>query len=278
MTTGNAKIPVTVAVLTFNSGETLARALESVKDFAEIIVCDGGSNDETLNIARTYGARIISQDPGFKNGEKKIIDFAGVRNQTLAAASHGWFLYIDSDEYIGKEVAEEIGEIAAAGAAPAAYWVPRRYVLNGQTIDCAATYPGNKQIRFFHRDAVNKFVKTIHEKIELKQNAPVKVFAGPMFVPLSPDPMEMRRKWEHYITLECARRGRITFWQWLLVCTENAKISALYLFRFLRNLMFCRGARLPWRLERERHIYHVNICRRFWHLIGARRGRSEKSS
>ncbi len=53
------KIKCTVAVLTKNNEATLKRALESSKDFAEIIVVDGGSTDRTLDIARAYGLSLI---------------------------------------------------------------------------------------------------------------------------------------------------------------------------------------------------------------------------
>jgi len=55
------KIPASVGILTLNSGKTLRRALNSLTDFAEIIVCDGNSTDDTLEIAREYGAKIIRQ-------------------------------------------------------------------------------------------------------------------------------------------------------------------------------------------------------------------------
>ena len=84
------KIPATVTVLTRNSGKTLERALASVRDFDEIIVCDGGSTDETLEIAHKHGARVIAQDGQFHDAKGKIYDYAGVRNQTLHAARHNW--------------------------------------------------------------------------------------------------------------------------------------------------------------------------------------------
>ena len=67
MSDKKATIHATVGILTFNSAQTLERALESVKDLAEIIICDGGSTDATREIALKYGARIIDQDKKFKN-------------------------------------------------------------------------------------------------------------------------------------------------------------------------------------------------------------------
>lgn len=257
------KILCTVAVLTRNSEATLKRALESVKDFSEIIVCDGGSKDRTLDIARAYGCKIVPQDPAFKDESGRIKDFSGVRNQTLLIASHDWYAYLDSDEVFTRELVAEIGNIIERGAEQAAYWIKRKYVVDEEIVDCAATYPA-KQKRFFHCKAVNRFIKQIHERIELKEGTAVKTLENYMLVPLSNDPKVMRQKWVHYINLESARRGKISFWQWLLVCLENLKVSLLYLFRYGRNVVFCSGTKMPWALEWERHVYHFNLCRALW--------------
>ncbi|MDO8590940.1 MAG: glycosyltransferase, partial [bacterium] len=234
------KIRCTVAILTFNSGATIKAALESVKNFTEIIICDGGSTDETLSIARAYGARIIVQAPEFKGEGNRISDFSGVRNQTLAVASFPWFFFLDSDELMTPKLEAEVASVISSMRRAAAFWVPRKYTLEGEIVDCAATYP-TKQMRFFHRSAVVGFIKTIHERIEVKQSVPILNLINFMLVPLNPNPAFHRLKWDRYIDLEIARRGKISMWQWISSCVENAKISSLYLFRYLRDLVFCRG-------------------------------------
>ena len=260
------KINCTVGILTFNSEATIKAALESVKNFKEIIVCDGGSIDETLPLARAYGAKVIVQSPKFKNDDNKIIDFAGVRNQMLLVASSPWFFFLDSDELMSPALETEIDSIISDDHPASAFWVPRKYTLEGKAVDCAATYP-TKQMRFFHRDAVTGFIKTIHERIEVKPGAPILDLKNFMLVPFNSDPLFHRRKWQHYIELEVVRVGKVSLFKWSSICVENLKISILYAFRYLRNLLFCRGRRMPWRLEWERHKYHFDTCRRFWRLI-----------
>lgn len=261
------KIPCTVGILTFNSAATLKAALESVTNLAEVIICDGGSTDETLSLARAYGARIIVQAPEFKSEDNKIIDFSGVRNQMIAAASCEWFFSLDSDELMTFALQAEIETLISSSHPSAAFWVPRKYQLEGVTVDCASTYPTNQQMRFFHHDAVTGFIKTIHERIEVRQGSPVFTLKNFMLVPVNPDPAFHRAKWRHYIELEVVRRGKISLWGWLVSCAENFKISVLYISRYASNLLFCKGTRLPWALEWERHVYHINTCRRFWKLV-----------
>lgn len=130
------KIPCSISILTFNSGATLRRCLDSVREFDDIVVCDGGSTDDTVSIANDYGCRIIYQDQCFKNPNNTIADFSGVRNQQLDAARFDWFMFIDSDEYISEGLVEEIREVVARDLSqPAIFMVPRKYVRDGYVID-----------------------------------------------------------------------------------------------------------------------------------------------
>lgn len=252
-------IPCSVAILTFNNEATVSRALESAKDFDDIIVCDGGSTDRTLEIARSYGATIIHQDTQFKFHNNKIRDYSGVRNQTLAAAKHKWFFFLDSDEYLTPEIVAEITSIVLdKRAMPAACWVPRKYVLKGTIIKCATTYP-NRQMRFFHRDATERFIKEVHERIKVKDGAPVLSLKKYMLVPMCDSIVEVRKKWQYYANLESTRPEIINIWLVCKVIYGNVKISTLFILRYIRNLFFCRGPRVPFVHEMERHVYHIQI-------------------
>src|SRR5258705_12345481 len=52
--------PITAIVHTHNDGLRLGRALESLRPCDEIIVVDHGSTDDSLRVAREYGASIRS--------------------------------------------------------------------------------------------------------------------------------------------------------------------------------------------------------------------------
>jgi len=69
----------------------LARCLESVQARVdEIIVVDTGSRDETVSIAKRFGAK-VHHHPWENN-------FSKHRNQSLAYASGDWILQLDADE------------------------------------------------------------------------------------------------------------------------------------------------------------------------------------
>lgn len=161
------KIPATVGILTFNNEATLERTLESVAMFDDILVCDGGSTDATLEIARRFGARVIPQDPRYKNPDNTLRDWGGVREGMLQAAHYDWYLSLDSDETISDGLREEIRTVAGtplAGYSPLVYRVPVRCILDGREIMHASNYPGY-QLRFFNRQSGARYIKPVHERI-----------------------------------------------------------------------------------------------------------------
>ena len=60
----------------------------------EIVVVDTGSSDETPEIARRFGSRVVSH--------RWREDFAEARNVSLELARGEWILYIDADEWLAE--------------------------------------------------------------------------------------------------------------------------------------------------------------------------------
>jgi glycosyltransferase involved in cell wall biosynthesis len=251
-------IACSVGILTRNSAKTLGRALDSVKGFSDLIICDGGSTDQTLEIAQAANARILQQAPSALDGRGYITDFSVVRNQTLAAAKEGWFFFLDSDEYASAELIEAIR--IAVSENPAAYWVYRKYELNGVRIECASTYP-NKNMRFFHRSIVTNFEKPVHERIALREFArPLSLPEGaPLIVPVYDSPAESREKNRRYLRAESLHQQNISFLTWLRRVLRRFLVSSLYAARTFKAIFLCQGPRLPLAYEINRHWYHAAL-------------------
>src|SRR5688572_14882447 len=82
---------LSVCMIVRDEAENLARALASVKDVAdEIVVVDTGSVDNSVAVARSFGARIGH----FTWCE----DFAAARNVAVGMATSRWILSLDADE------------------------------------------------------------------------------------------------------------------------------------------------------------------------------------
>ena len=83
---------IAVCMIVKNEEELLGRALESVKDADAIYVCDTGSTDGTLEVARKYTNNICTEF-------KWCDDFAAARNHVKSHVKEDWILSIDADEY-----------------------------------------------------------------------------------------------------------------------------------------------------------------------------------
>jgi glycosyltransferase involved in cell wall biosynthesis len=85
--TPDHRLPLTAVLITLNAADRLEDCLASVAFCDEIVVVDGGSDDDTVAIAERHGARVIrSEWRGF--GPQK--QFA------VEQASHDWVLCIDA--------------------------------------------------------------------------------------------------------------------------------------------------------------------------------------
>lgn len=251
-----AKIPCSVHVLTRNSEKTIGRCLASVSDFAEIIVFDGNSTDRTREIATHYGAHIMRQDDTTES-LVAVTDFSHVRNRALHASSYEWCMYIDSDEYLSKEAAQEIRR-TLIDTPYHAFWQPRKYVLNGEVIECASTYP-NKQMRVFNKKWVRGFVKPIHERIELLPGAQVSSLSGIEFVPLD-SLYELLPKLRRYRDEELRMTSGKSRMKQVRFAARHVFLFLKYMSRYVEGLLFCRGTRLPFQYEFKRHWTERSIA------------------
>lgn len=254
------KTPVSVGILTFNSEKGIDKALQSVSDFDEIIICDGGSSDNTLQIAEEYGAVVIPQDKKYKNPNGSIADFSGVRNQMLEKARHNWFLFIDSDEYLSKESVEEIQNIVTSESEDKslAYWLPRKRVYKGEVVECTTTYP-SYQMRFFNKKGVTHFIKEVHERIALKSGTETRYLKEVEYVPFEYDKEAWRKKLNYYLEIEKKRDTESNLLRWLRYrLVSTVKLTLLYGIRFIR-LFFCDGQKMPLWYETMQFWYHWKL-------------------
>ncbi|CCW35787.1 glycosyltransferase [Chthonomonas calidirosea] len=84
---------LSLCMIVKNEARFLANCLQSAKDVVdEIIVVDTGSTDETPQIARSFGAKVIEHV--WKD------DFSEARNVSIQHATGNWALWLDADEEI----------------------------------------------------------------------------------------------------------------------------------------------------------------------------------
>ena len=82
---------LSIVLIVKNEEEVLEKCLETVKEADEIIICDTGSTDKTIDIAKKYTDKIYTDFIWCD-------DFAKARNHAKSKATGRWILSIDADE------------------------------------------------------------------------------------------------------------------------------------------------------------------------------------
>ncbi len=194
------KIEASVTILTFNSAATLAKTLDSIAAFDDVLVLDGGSSDATLEIAKNHGARVEKQSevPG------KILDFTQVRQRSFDLAKHDWIFWIDSDEYLDERLVVELARAVRKNDEDSAYRVNRVPIIQGHAIRYGALLP-DTIIRLVNRKTAHwAKEKRVHEHVTLDDGVDVIDLQGSMFTPWE-SLEEYRRRDKYYLGLAFSR-------------------------------------------------------------------------
>lgn len=152
------RAPLSVTIITLNEEENIRACLESVRWADEIVVCDSGSQDKTLEICREYTDRVYVD---------AWRGFGAHKNLCLDRATHPWILSLDADERVTMALQKVIEAILAAEDALDGYFVPRRNYFLRRWIRSSGWYPDHV-LRLF-RKAQGRFKEVaVHEAVEVK--------------------------------------------------------------------------------------------------------------
>lgn len=143
---------ISVIINTYNASKFLARVLDSVKDFDEIVICDMESTDNTLEIARQYSCKIVT----FPKGNISIVEPA--RQYAIDAASNPWVLVADADEIITPTLRNYLYARITEEDCPDGISIPRKNYFMGRFMH--SSYP-DYILRFFRKEKT-KWPPIIH--------------------------------------------------------------------------------------------------------------------
>ena len=96
----------------------------------EIVVVDSGSTDRTVEIARSFGARVLVREwPGF----------AAQKNFAIQQCSGKWVLSLDADEELSVELRTQIRLLLPSNPPADAFFIKRRNLFSAAGSSTAAT-------------------------------------------------------------------------------------------------------------------------------------------
>lgn len=182
---------LSVVIITFNEEANVGRTLASVQPLVadgkgEIIVVDSGSTDRTVEIAKSFGAKVFVEE--WKG-------FAAQKNLAIDKAEGDWILSLDADEEVDpalqqalRELLEALDRLSALGdraespplsAAPAQHrggaipyadfdglWIPRKNEFLGRWIRHGGFWPDPK-LRLFRRGTGKFENRPVHEDVQV---------------------------------------------------------------------------------------------------------------
>lgn len=149
-------LPLSVIIITHRSDRRFEKCLRSVQFADEILIVDHNSGFESKEWSKELQYRVISHITTIKN-------FASVRNETLAAASHDWILFLDSDEVLSPDASEVLSKAIRAqeNHPPAAFELQRKDIFLRKTLKHGEV--GTVWMpRLMRRGAV-RYYRSIHE-------------------------------------------------------------------------------------------------------------------
>lgn len=211
---------ITAIVLTRNNEDTIGFLVRSLRWCDEILVYDDASTDGTVDEAKASGATVIVHTLSD--------NFAAHRNDALAQASGEWVFFVDSDEEVTKELADEIlREIQISNYQ--GYMLKRQDYFLGKAMRFGET--ANVRLLRLAKKNAGRWKGTVHEEWNI--NGKVGELHNPLLHEPHPTISGFLDDINYYSSLVARERikqgKRVSFWQ--IVCYPLGKFIQNYFFR-----------------------------------------------
>jgi len=147
-------------LITLNESARIAQAVESVLPWVdEVLVLDGGSQDDTTEVAEAAGARVLVHP---------FDGFIAQKQRATELARHELVFSLDADERVDEDLGR--GIVAAcrrsADSDCRGWLVRRRNYLDGRALRASGWYP-DLRVRLFDRRFARWAGAEPHDRIEM---------------------------------------------------------------------------------------------------------------
>ena len=245
---------LSVVIITSNEEANIGRTRASVQPLVgegqgEIIVVDSGSTDRTVEIAKSYGAKVVVEE--WKG-------YAAQKNSAIEKAAGDWILSLDADEELEPDLIDELAghkdvnsvnraegsrhwclTLEQAGpnnldkikGLPIGYWISRKNHFLGRWIKHGGFWPDPK-LRLFRRGAGRFEERLVHEDARVK--GPTGQLHGALIhhsYPTLSDYLDHMNRYSSLGAKMIADKGRVRFSAFNIVVRPLATFLYHYIFR-----------------------------------------------
>ncbi len=165
------KLKISACYIVKNNSADLKISLGSLKNFVhEIVVVDTGSTDDTVQVAKKFGAKVFFET--WKD------DFSAPRNLAMQKCSGDWIIFLDADEFFSAETAKNIPFVIER-AEEFKQNAVQVFLINVDKDNGNRVQDTDYVVRIMKKNSALHYVGKIHEELRLGEKILSKVVTCP---------------------------------------------------------------------------------------------------
>ena len=160
--------PISVVIITRNAAHLLAATLQSVQQLTDdILICDTGSNDATIPVAKKNGASVIEEEWKGHGPTKNIANNHAV---------YDWIFQLDADEVVDDELLQTLLSLNLKDQKQI-FTIRRKNFFKEKQIRYGE-WRKDEPFRLFHREHAAWNDDFVHEKLVYPSSSVIKRLKG----------------------------------------------------------------------------------------------------
>jgi glycosyltransferase involved in cell wall biosynthesis len=151
-------IKLSVVIVVRNAERTIGQAIRSAGFADECLVVDTGSTDQTLEIIKESGVRLLLHS---------WEGYAKTKQWAVEQAANDWVFLLDADEMITEGLSKEVGEtLVTKPDSIDGFSCPRKNYFLGKWMRWGGWYP-DRVVRLFRKSQVQFTQVQVHETVQV---------------------------------------------------------------------------------------------------------------
>jgi glycosyltransferase involved in cell wall biosynthesis len=186
-------------IIVRDAERTIARTLESLAAFNQVVVFDNGSQDRTIEVCAAF--------PNTHVVKGEFSGFGPTKNRAAALAAGEWILSIDADEYLSDALATSLAGLVLDDER-SVFAVERRNLFMGKHVRRGG-WGNDWLVRLYNRRVCAFDDAPVHEKVVVPADVRVLRLTGPLWHQAVIELDQFLQKISRYSELRRSARGPV---------------------------------------------------------------------